>query len=205
MSKIYLIAALLIALTGCTTTQPNLPLSKSDFIDPDKILVWVGRGESFIWKDGAWLRSEANDYNFSVTQRRYSKHWDSIKDMHRRHPDYDGSAGPRDQTMHFMLSYSKAEKGLKSEIKSSLGTGTGSTDVEFRKALLEIAANGISSFAPYNKYRISQSYNYEEGQLIETVELFKQTENGEVPFVKINEKAKLFSPTLFQHAPTRFE
>jgi len=63
----------------------------------------------------------------------------------------------------------------------------------------------VSSFAPFNTYRITQHYKYEEGALLETVELFKLEKGNLTPFAKIEEEASIFRPAELTVAPTRFE
>ena len=75
---------------------------------PLATLVWVGIGRASVWVDGAWRAAPAHDYEFSVTQRRHADRWESIKVQHRRHPDYDGSAGARDQAHYFRVDYPPA-------------------------------------------------------------------------------------------------
>jgi len=53
--------------------------------------------------------------------------------------------------------------------------------------------------APFDRYRIRQRYDYEAGQLTETVELNK----GEAPWVRNREVATLFAARRFDGAPTR--
>jgi hypothetical protein len=150
-----------------------------------------------------WQRIPEFDYEFSVIQRRYGGRWESTKEMHRRHPSYDLSAGPRDQTYSFNIEWSTpANEPVVGTVWSTLGDGTLRTDREFRKGILEIAAN-VSSFAPFNTYRITQDYRYEEGKLVELVELFKKKGDAEQPWVKNEEEARLFSVRTFDGPPTR--
>jgi hypothetical protein len=175
--------------------------------EPEVTLVWVGRGESERYAEGQWVRTPESDYDFSVVQRRYKGRWDSVKQMHRRHPGYDGSAGPRDQVLHFALEVG-AMRGsdVPVSIRSTLGDGEGRTDPEFRRSQLEMRARDVSSFAPFNAYRITQQYQYGEGKLVETVELIERDGEGrESPFVRIRERAALFAPTSFEQPPTRAE
>ena len=90
MKKFSLIAAVAIAtfLTSCGTSEKIVvPLSKTlPSIDDNYTIVWVGKGELYIYKDGKYVRSESNDYSFEVVQRRYGHTWKSIKNMHRIHP-----------------------------------------------------------------------------------------------------------------------
>lgn len=205
--SIYLVVAIATFLTSCGTSEKIIvPLSKTlPSIDDNYSIVWVGKGESYIYLNGKYERNESNDYAFEVVQRRYGNTWKSIKGMHRVHPDYDGKAGKREQTMFFEIKFSKQNDKIISELNSSLGKGTGVSDVEFREQSLQFSADGVSSFAPYNTYRITQHYKYEEGMLLETVELFKLKDGIETPFAKIEEKAYIFRPTKLDNAPTKFE
>jgi hypothetical protein len=56
----------------------------------------------------------------------------------------------------------------------------------------------ISTFAPINTYRITQSYQYEEGFLKESIEIFKKKSGREEPFMKIEGEAMIFT---FQKLP----
>lgn len=83
-------------------------------------------------------------------------------------------------------------------IESSLGSGEGTTDNEFRSATMHIDAE-VSRMAPFDRYQIDQSYLYEQGRLEETVQLL----DGEQPWVRIEERAALFAPQSFDMPPTR--
>jgi hypothetical protein len=174
-------------------------------IEDNYTIVWVGTGESYIFNEGEYVRNESNDYSFEVVQRRYGNTWKSVKNMHRIHPDYDGKAGEREQTMFFGIKFSNQGSKIVSKLNSSLGNGTGISDNEFRKQTIQFTAEGVSSFAPFNTYRITQDYQYEKGLLLETVELFKIKDGEEIPFAKIEEKAFIFRPTKLDNAPTKFE
>ena len=50
----------------------------------------------------------------------------------------------------------------------------------------------MSSFAPFDTYRLAQHYRYEEGRLDETVELLKSKENQ--LYFRSEEHAELFAP-----------
>ncbi len=207
MRKLFFHFAIIIAflITSCGSTNTNaIPLSKElPSINDNYTIVWVGTGESYIHVDGKYVRNESNDYSFEVVQRRYDSKWKSIKNMHRIHPDYDGKAGEREQTMFFEIDFSNLEGKIISKITSSLGSGTGQSDDEFREQIIEFSADNISSFAPYNTYRITQHYKYEKGELLETVELYKLENGVETPFAKIEEKAFIFRPTKLESYPTR--
>ncbi|WP_437965399.1 hypothetical protein WMF04_38055 [Sorangium sp. So ce260] len=196
------------AASGCGGPPPSpLPPTTAAAAEPEVTLVWVGRGESERFAEGQWVRTPESDYDFSVVQRRYKGRWDSIKEMHRRHPGYDGAAGPRDQVLHFALEVgAKQGSDVPVIIRSTLGDGDGRTDPEFRNSQLQMRARDVSSFAPFNAYRITQQYQYGEGKLVETVELIERDGEGrESPFVRIRERAALFAPTSFEQPPTRAE
>jgi hypothetical protein len=179
-------------MTGCSATKPSLPLASAAPPRPDRVLVWVGRGEGYSFtKDGKPQRAETQDYDFSVIQRRYGSYWESVKEMHRRHPDYDGSAGPRDQTHFFRVDYAREGTAAPFKLRSTFGDGDGETDAEFRETKLRIRAD-VSSFAPFDTYRLAQHYRYEEGRLDETVELLKSKENQ--LYFRSEEHAELFAP-----------
>ena len=205
--SVFLAVAIATFLTSCgTSNKIIIPLSKTlPSIDDNYTIVWVGKGESYVYLDGKYVRNESNDYSFEVIQRRYGNKWKSVKNMHRIHPDYDGKAGKREQTMFFGIDFSEQDGKILSTINSSLGSGKGVSDIEFREQTIQFAAKGVSSFAPYNTYRITQHYKYEEGLLLETVELFKIKDGKEIPFAKIEEKAYIFRPTNLENAPTKFE
>lgn len=157
-------------------------------------LVWVGHGESFIYADGQWIRTPESDYEFLVRQNRFADRWESLKVQNRTHPDYDGSAGAADQQHAFLIQYGPYAGGrVPITLQSTYGDGDGFTDPEFREAVLEFEATDVSRFAPYNRFRITQRYLYEQGRLEETVELFKLEDDGtETPFVRIEERARMF-------------
>jgi hypothetical protein len=208
MTRLFFIPILITLLSvSCSTADKAIiPFSKTlPSIEDNYTIIWVGQGKSFLYQDGQYIRSESNDYTFEVVQRRYGNSWKSIKNMHRIHPEYDGRAGEREQTMFFKIDFSKNDGSLVSKVNSSLGNGSGKSDLEFREQQLQFAAEGISSMAPYNTYRITQRYDYEAGELLETVELFKIKGEEEIPFAKIEEKASIFRPTTLNSAPTKFE
>lgn len=200
--KPHVLAAVLLplALQGCAAAPAWIPGPRAAAdAEPPLTLVWVGRGEAERLESGAWIRVPEFDYEFSVEQRRFGDHWESVKSMVRRHPAYDGSAGPRAQTYYFQIQFRAQAEGLVgASITSSLGSGTGSTDREFRSAVLEMRPE-ISSMAPFDRYVIRQSYLYEQGRLEETVELNK----GDRPWVRNRETATLFAPRKFEAPPTK--
>lgn len=209
MKKLSIYLALFIALliTSCGTsskiiipTSKTLPSTKDNYT-----IIWLGTGESYVYNNGEYQRSESNDYSFEVVQRRYGNSWKSIKNMHRIHPDYNGKAGAREQTMFFGIDFSRQGNEINSVINSSLGRGKGTTDNEFREQVIQLSVDNISSFAPYNTMRITQHYKYEQGLLLETVELFKLKKGKEIPFAKIEERATICRPVKLESAPSKFE
>ncbi|MDP3232787.1 MAG: hypothetical protein Q8N26_08425 [Myxococcales bacterium] len=165
---------------------------------PEVTLVWLGTGECERFVDGQWVRSPQFDYDFSVEQRRSKDRWDSVKSLRRRHPDYDGSAGERTVTWFFQADLKAVDAArVPVEFTTSLGAGHGTTDPQFRRASMELKAN-VSSMAPFDRYRITQHYRYEDGQLDETVSLDK----GDQPWVRNVERATLFARHTFAEPPT---
>ncbi|OHX64418.1 hypothetical protein [Flammeovirga pacifica] len=202
-----LLLFLITLITSCSvSSRVIIPTNETlPSLEDNYPILWVGSGESYLYLEGEYQRNKSNDYSFEVMQRRYGNSWESIKNMHRLHPDYDGKAGEREQTMFFAIDFFKQEGEVVSIINSSLGSGTGISDREFREQVIQFSVDDISSFAPYNTMRITQHYKYEEGVLLETVELFKVKEGNEIPFAKIEEKAVIFRPVHLDSAPTKFE
>ncbi|MBE7447988.1 MAG: hypothetical protein HS111_03580 [Kofleriaceae bacterium] len=191
-------------MTACGGAPPWMPLSAAtpDRDDPDDglTLVWIGHGACERLERGAWVRCPTLDYAFTVEQRRRGARWESVKTLRRHHPAYDGSAGPRIQTYFFVVDYAApdADGRVAARVRSSLGDGTGATDREFRAATLALRAP-VSRFAPFDRYRITQAYRYEEGRLEELVEL----DDGDRPWVRNREVARLFGARTFDAPPTR--
>lgn len=194
--------ALAFALTGgCAAQGPalpsNLPIADAPFAPAATSFVWVGTGRASVNVDGQWRRAPSQDYEFSVTQRRYDGHWESIKTQHRRHPAYDGSAGPRDQAHYFRADFADTAPGAARDFRlsTSFGDGEGKIDPAFTDGRMTFAARGISRFAPFDRYRIAQSYRYREGRLLETVELLRRGDATADPvFMRFEEEATLFAP-----------
>lgn len=181
---------------GCAGVRPWVPAAPAT--EPELTLVWLGRGEVERFVEGRWVRAPAFDYDFSVEQRRFASRWESVKSLRRRHPAYDGSAGPRLETWFFQLELgAAARESVPLRVASSLGGGEGSTDRQFRRAGLELLAP-VPAAAPFDRYRITQEYRYEDGVLDEVVAL----DEGAAPWVRSREHATLFSASRFPAAPT---
>jgi hypothetical protein len=184
----------------------TIPFNTSVEPDDTYTIIWNGVSKAYRYKNGSWTRDESYDYQFNVVQKRYENHWKSIKTLHRIHPDYDGKAGDRDQTMYFEVIYKALkEQKVQSEILASIGNGTGTSDIEFRVSELTMYVPNPSRFLPYNKFRISQNYNYEQGILTETVELILEKDGKETPFMKNEETALIFIQSKLDQAPTKFK
>lgn len=188
-----------------TGQKSIIPLNKSLEPEDAYTIIWNGISKAYRYENGSWFRDESYDYQFNVVQKRYENHWKSIKTLHRIHPDYDGKAGDRDQTMYFEVIYKTlSEQKVQSEILASIGNGTGTSDTEFRVSELTMYVPNPSRFLPYNKFRISQNYNYEQGILTETVELILEKDGKETPFMKNEETALIFIRSKLDKAPTTF-
>jgi hypothetical protein len=209
MKKIILsaVTATTLILSACNSTEKiAIPLSNSIPFDDTYTIIWNGVSRAYRFTNSQWVRAENYDYQFDVVQKRYDNQWKSIKSLHRIHPGYDGKAGSRNQTMYFDVAYkSLADGKVNSVIHSSLGAGTGTSDTAFRETALMMYADHANRFMPYNKYRITQHYNYEAGLLRETVELIKEKDGKEIPFMKNEEIAFIFIKNKLDKAPTTFK
>lgn len=177
--------------SGCAAPKSSIPFSDS-IPQPVSTRILAGKGESFKFANGNWVRIPSYDYEFTVLQRIYEDGWESIKEVHRRHPEYDGMAGERDQTLHFIVKLSELDgetQGLK--VESTLGKGRGFADRSLNYIVIEFTPE-ISRFAPFNIYRITQKIG--EQRVSETIELFKKKSSKEIPFMKMVEEAVIFLP-----------
>jgi hypothetical protein len=193
------------ALSCSNSKKIIVPLDTNPSINDTYTIIWNGISKAYRYDGGTWKRADSYDYIFDVVQKRYGKTWKSIKNLHRLHPDYDGKAGPRSQSMYFEVHYNLRDNGLASSISSSLGSGDGTSDMEFRNQIIEIQLDDVSFFAPYSHIRITQKYKYEEGLLEETVLLYKQKGDTIIPFMKNEEKAYFFVQGTLDDAPTKWE
>ncbi len=209
MKKVFFSATVILSLLamGCSSSkQVIVPLSSSVELDDTYTIIWNGVSKAYRYENGQWLRAESYDYQFNVVQKRYEKEWKSVKSLQRNHPDYDGRAGNRDQTMYFEVAYNNLIDGkVQATIQSSLGNGTATTDSEFRASVLTLYVPKAGKSARYNKIRITQNYNYEEGILTETVELIKEEDGEEKPFMKNEETAVIYIKSKLETAPTTFK
>jgi hypothetical protein len=215
MNKIQLTVTAFVTLTAIATfflsscsseKKITIPVDSKVAFEDTYTIIWNGYSKAFVYKNGDWLRAEAFDYYFDVIQKRYDKEWKSVKSLHRIHPEYNGKAGERDQTMFFGLNYVSLQNNVvNGTIFSSLGNGTLRTDNEFRNSTIDIDVKDANMFMPYNKIRISQHYDYEKGKLTETVLLIKSKNGRETPFMKNEEEAYFYIKGKLDKAPTKFE
>jgi hypothetical protein len=215
MNKIQLTTTAIIAIsifatlifTSCSTAKKVIiPVDNKQVFEDTYTIIWNGYSKAFVYKNDSWLRAESFDYYFDVIQKRYDKQWKSVKSLHRIHPDYNGKAGKRDQTMYFGVDYKTLQGNVvNGTITSSLGYGTLITDNEYRNSNIDIDLKNASMFIPYNKIRITQKYDYENGKLTETVLLLKVKGDKETPFMKNEEEAFFYIKGKLDKAPSKFE
>ncbi len=125
-------------LSGCSVSNKVIvPLTSQVVAEDTYTIIWNGTSIAYRYADEKWERAANYDYQFSVMQKRYDNLWKSVKTLHRMHPDYDGKAGQRDQTMYFELNYFSRHDSILCKLATSLGNGKGFTDVEFRNQTLE--------------------------------------------------------------------
>jgi hypothetical protein len=180
-------------LSGCSSLRSPLPLTEKAE-KPLRTAVYVGMGDAYRFVRGEWERLPSYDYEFTVVQRFHEDGWESIKEIHRRHPDYDGRAGDRDQTLYFRVKTGPAEGSSRTlHIQSSWGQGRGTADADLSNVVVEFSPD-ISRFAPFNTFRITQRFSFDEGRLRETVEILKKIDGQERPFMKIEEEADMYAP-----------
>lgn len=191
-------------LWSCSGSKTAIvPLTPKAQIEDTYTIIWNGLSEAYRFTDGHWKRDETYDYVFDVIQKRYPNQWKSTKSLHRLHPEYDGRGGGRDQAMYFEINYAAGVNNqLQSIVHASLGEGSGKSDKEFREQQIVIQVKNVSSFSPYNKIRITQHYQYELGMLKETVELLKEKNGQDTPFMKMEEKAYFYLRGKLDKAPT---
>lgn len=182
-----------ILFSGCVSSRSALPLT-DQLQSPQKAEVYAGRSKAYQFSGSEWIRMPSNDYEFIVLRKMEQSGWETIKEIHRRHPEYDGRAGARDQTLYFNVRSSGDAGGRKELIvDSTWGKGSGHADADLLNLVVEFTPE-ISIFAPFNTFRITQRISYADGRLIETVDLFKKKDGAELLFMKMEEEAVIFLP-----------
>jgi hypothetical protein len=193
--------------SSCSTEKKiTIPFTSKIAFEDTYTIIWNGYSKAYTYEKGNWVRAETYDYYFDVIQKRYNQEWKSVKSLHRIHPNYNGKAGKRDQTMYFGVSYlTLRQDTVYGTILSSLGNGLLTTDNEFRNSKIDIDIIDANAFWPYNKIRITQKYDYEMGKLTETVLLLKVANGSETLFMKNEEEAYFYIKGKLDKAPTKFK
>jgi len=209
MNRIQLTLTLLTAVcvASCSTSnQVTIPVDDKIAFEDTYTIIWNGYSKAYVYENNAWHRAATFDYYFDVIQKRYAKEWKSVKSLHRIHPNYNGKAGNRDQTMYFGVTYNAIRDSIvQADIISSLGTGVLTTDNEYRHSNIDINLKDAGMFVPYNKIKITQHYDYENGKLTEIVELLKVKNGQETPFMKNEEEAYFYVKSKLESAPSKFK
>lgn len=188
-----LLAALLLA--GCASTSSPLPFTEAPPPDSPASSVFAGHARAFRFAKGAWVAAPEYDYDFIVLERRSAGRWETIKEVHRRHPKYDGRAGPRDQTLWFVVRTSPSpDGGSDLAVEGTLGRGSGHEKAGGEGVVLELAYARKGWFVPFDTVRIRQERPVADGRLEETVELFSRKDGREVPFMKMEERGLVYRP-----------
>jgi hypothetical protein len=182
-------------LAGGASTKPTLPSVETLPAPSPSSKVLAGRGRAYHHVKGEWVAVPAYDYEFVVLERRYADRWETTKEIHRRHPKYDGRAGPRDQTLWFVVRTSPSpDGGLDLAVEGTLGRGTGHEKPGGGGVVLELSRGKKSLFVPFDTVRIRQQPAGADGQFRETVELFSRKDGSEVPFMKMEEEGLVYAP-----------
>jgi hypothetical protein len=188
---------LLVALSvgACSSLHTSLPLTD---VPPPATLsstVFAGHARAFRFVHGDWTADPGNDYDLFVIERRFPDRWEVVKEIHRRNPSYDGRAGPRDQTLYFVVRTSPAaDGGLDLTVEGTLGAGKGHEEARSSGLVLELAAAEKGWLVPFDTIRIRQIRGTQSGRFEEIVELFSRREGREIPFMKFEEEGTIYQP-----------
>ncbi len=196
MTRPALLALVLgIALPGCGSLHSPLPLTEGPPPPAVSSVVFAGHGRAFRWEKGAWAATPEYDYDFLVLERRFADHWEAVKEIHRRHPRYDGRAGPRDETLWFTVRKTPSADGsFDLAVETSVGNGSGHEKADGEGVAFELKSSRTGWFIPFDTIRIRQERPPHEGRLEETVELFSRKKGLEVPFMKMEEEGTVYRP-----------
>jgi len=187
-----LLVAIALYLAACSSLQTPLPLTDQPPQSPLSSIVFAGHARAARFDAGNWLPVPEHDYDFIVLERRFADRWEVVKEIHRRHPRYDGRAGPRDQTLYFTVRTSPAvDGGLDLAVEGSLGVGTGHMGPG-GGLVIELVTASRGWFVPFDRVRISQSREEASGRLFESVELFSRLEGKEKAFMKMAEEGIVY-------------
>ena len=197
MSRARTLPVLLAALAAgaCTSTRSPVPTTEGPPAVASSSLVFAGHARAQRFAKGAWAAAPEYDYDYVVLERRYAGRWETVKEIHRRHPKYDGRAGPRDQTLWFVVRTSPAaDGGLDLAVDGTLGRGSGHEMPGGGGVVLEIAYARKGWLVPFDTVRIRQERPAADGRMEETVELFSRKDGREVPFMRMEETGLLYRP-----------
>jgi hypothetical protein len=190
-----LAAAAAASLAGCASGPSPLPETDSPPKVPSSSTVFAGHARAFRWVNDAWVAAPTHDYDFLVLEKRFGDRWEAVKEIYRRHPKYDGRAGPRVQTLYFAVSMSPAtDGGYDLVATTSEGNGTGHEKAGGGGLWLEIAYARANMFVPFDTIRIRQDQTSAPGRLAETVTLSKMGKGAEKPFMKMEEEGLVYRP-----------
>jgi hypothetical protein len=182
-------------LTGCASGSSPLPLTDSPPPAPTSSSVFAGHARAFRWRDAAWVADPTYDYDFLVLEKHFGDRWEAVKEIYRRHPGYDGRAGPRVQTLWFAVTASPARGGgFDLVATTSEGNGTGHEAAGGGGLSLEIAYARSNLFVPFDTIRIRQDQSASPGRITETVTLLKKHKGTEKPFMKMEEEGLVYRP-----------
>jgi hypothetical protein len=190
----YLLFIVLSPLAACTSLSTPLPLTEVPPRTAVSSRVFVGYAWASHFAKGNWAQVPEYNYEFLVLERRFGDRWEVIKEIHRRHPRYDGRAGPRDQTLYFIVRTSPAvDGGLDLAVEGTLGAGRGHEEPD-GGLVLELASAEKGWFVPFDTIRIRQNRGATYGRLEEVVELFARRGGKEIPFMRMREEGIVYQP-----------
>jgi len=182
-------------LVACSSLHTPLPLTDGPPPAGLSSTVFVGYARASRFLDGSWVPVPEYDYEFLLLERRFANRWEAVKEIHRRHPRYDGRAGPRDQTLYFVVRTSPAvDGGLDLAVEGTLGAGKGHEEPGGGGVVLELASAARGWFIPFDTVRIRQTRGAAKGRLDEVVELFSRRDGREIPFMKMQEEGIVYQP-----------
>jgi hypothetical protein len=191
----YVLSAVVLFLSACTSLHSPLPLIEGP---PPAALasnIFVGYARAFQYAAGKWVPVPEYDYEFLLLENRFAGRWEAIKEIHYRHPRYDGRAGPRDQTIYFAVRTSPAaDGGLDLAVEGNLGTGKGHEDPGGGELVIELASARRGWFVPFNTIRIRQKRETAKGRVEEIVDLFLKKDGREIPFMRMQEEGIIYRP-----------
>ena len=179
-------------LVACANLHTPLPLTDTPPSAALSSSVFLGYAQAFRFLNGSWVPVPEYDYEFLLLEKQFANRWETIKEIHRLNPRYDGRAGPRDQTLYFVVQTSPAaDGGLDLVVKGTLGTGKGHEEPG-GGLVIELASAERGWFVPFDTIRIRQTRGPAKGRVEEVVELFSRKDGREVPFMKMHEEGTIY-------------